>query len=274
MSGLQQLHTYFGKNLMKISAVLIGLVSFLAMMGCSPDKKAQNAEAVETKVSAPSTGSAVSDELIMSAFASKLKLDIISIADSPVPGLRQVFTNHGLFYVSDDGEFFLQARVYNIKGAVKDETENALKAVRAEGVKQFKDSVIEFKAKDEKYVVDVFTDITCGYCRKLHNEMQQLNDLGITVRYLAWPRAGINSPVYQDMVSIWCADDPQSALTKAKAGEAVVPASCQNKVAEQYKFGQQIGVNGTPNIILSDGSIVPGYKPAQDLLLAVKQASL
>lgn len=213
------------------------------------------------------------DKEIVAALSTKLSLNITSIADSPVPGLKQVFTDRGLFYVSDDGEFFLQARVYNIKDGVEDETENALKSVRLEGVKRFKDSAIEFTAENEKYVINVFTDTTCGYCRKLHNEMDELNDLGITVRYLAWPRAGINSQVYNDTVSIWCSADPHKAITDAKAGKSVNDAKCSNLVAEQYKFGQQIGVSGTPNIIMPDGSVVPGYQPAQALAQALKDAS-
>lgn len=213
------------------------------------------------------------DDALIASLSAKLNLKITSIADSPVPGLKQIFTNKGLFYVSDNGEFFLQARVYNLNNGIEDETENALKGVRLEGVKQFKDSAIEFAAENEKYVINVFTDATCGYCRKLHNEMAELNDLGITVRYLAWPRAGINSAVYRDTVSIWCSEDPHQAITDAKAGKSVNNAQCENQVAEQYRFGQQIGVSGTPNIVMPDGSVIPGYQPAQALALALKEAS-
>jgi thiol:disulfide interchange protein DsbC len=213
------------------------------------------------------------DDALVSSLSAKLNLQVSSIAESPVPGLKQVFTNKGLFYVSNNGEYFLQARVYSITNGVQDETEKALKNVRLEGVKRFKDSSIEFTAKDEKYVVNVFTDTTCGYCRKLHNEMAELNDLGITVRYLAWPRAGLNSAVYRDTVSIWCSENPQQALTSAKAGESIDDNKCENQVAEQYRFGQQVGVSGTPYIVLPDGSVIPGYKPAQALALALKEAS-
>lgn len=214
-----------------------------------------------------------SDDDIIASLSTKLSLKINAIGDSPVPGLKQIYTDRGLFYVSDNGEYFLQARVYSVKNGVTDETENALKDMRIDGVKRFKDSVIEFPADNEQYVINVFTDTTCGYCRKLHNEIDQYNDLGITVRYLAWPRAGINSAVYRDTVSIWCSENPQRAITDAKAGKQITDASCENNVAEQYKFGQQIGVNGTPNIILPNGSVVPGYQPAAALAQALKQAS-
>ncbi|MDP5041588.1 MAG: thioredoxin fold domain-containing protein, partial [Paraglaciecola sp.] len=163
-----------------------------------------------------------------------------------------------------------QARVYNLDAGMLNETELALSKMRLAGVEEFKDSVIEYKAKNEKYVVDVFTDITCGYCRKLHGEMDKYNDLGITVRYLAYPREGLRGQTYKNMVSVWCASDPQEAMDDAKNGQTVASKVCENKVAEQYAFGQQIGVNGTPNIILPDGSLIPGYQPPNLLEQALK----
>jgi thiol:disulfide interchange protein DsbC len=130
--------------------------------------------------------------------------------------------------------------------------------------------VIEFKADKEKYVVNVFTDISCGYCRKLHNEIAEYNKKGITVRYLAFPRGGLVSQSYKDMVSVWCSADKQEAMTTAKGGGQVADTSCENKVAQQYKFGQAIGVSGTPNIILPDGTMIPGYQPPKELLDALK----
>ncbi|WP_371195685.1 bifunctional protein-disulfide isomerase/oxidoreductase DsbC [Glaciecola sp. SC05] len=211
------------------------------------------------------------NDALAASLGEKLQLRIDTIADSAVPGLLELYTDRGLFYASEDGEYFLQARVYKVGNDIVDVTENSLKKMRLDGIGRFKDSAIEFKAKNEKYVINVFTDATCGYCRKLHNEMDQLNGLGITVRYLAFPRAGINSAVYQDAVSIWCSADPHDAITKAKAGEQVASATCENAVAEQYNFGKQIGVNGTPNIVLADGTVIPGYQPAQQLALILEQ---
>lgn len=200
-----------------------------------------------------------------------LGLEVTAIADSPVPGLLQLITNRGLFYTSDDGKFFLQARVFNLDEGMRNETESALSGVRLQGISEFSDSYIEFKAENEKYVVTVFTDITCGYCRKLHAEIDQYNDLGITVRYLAFPRGGLQSRSYQDMVSVWCATDQQQAMTDAKMGESIDQAKCANQVEQQYVFGQKIGVGGTPNIILPDGTLVGGYQPANVLIKSLKE---
>lgn len=210
------------------------------------------------------------DELA-AVLGQKLQLRIDTIADSEVPGLLELYTDRGLFYASENGEYFLQARVYNVQDGIVDVTENSLKKMRSDGIGEFKDSAIEFKAKNEKYVVNVFTDATCGYCRKFHNEMSDYNKLGITVRYLAFPRAGIDSTVYDDAVSIWCSKDPKEAITNAKAGGQVASATCENEVSKQYNFGKQIGVTGTPNIILPGGSVVPGYQTAKELERILQQ---
>lgn len=194
-----------------------------------------------------------------------LRMTVSSIADSPVAGVLQVMTDRGIFYVSQDAKYLLHGRIYNMDEEMKNETEAALVGVRKDGIAAFNDDVIEFKADNEKYVISVFTDITCGYCRKLHNEIDEYNKQGITVRYLAFPRAGLGSKGFDDMVSVWCADNKQEAMTNAKAGNDVASKSCETKVAEQYQFGQRVGVTGTPAIVFSDGSMEPGYRPAEQL---------
>lgn len=212
------------------------------------------------------TGDAQHTEL-KSKLRQVLRLKIDAIADAPIDGLLQVMTDRGLFYTSKDGKYFMQARIFNLDQDMRDETDAALSEIRLEGVKDFDDSVIEFKAENEKYVVNIFTDISCGYCRKLHNEIDSYNDAGITVRYLAFPRAGLSGQTYDQMVSVWCAEDKQKAMTDAKAGEQVPGKNCATEVNQHYAFGQRIGVNGTPNIILPNGSVIPGYQPA----VALKQ---
>ena len=124
--------------------------------------------------------------------------------------------------------------------------------------------MIVYKAPQEKHVITVFTDITCGYCQKLHSEMADYNALGITVRYLAFPRQGVPSEVEKEMKAIWCAKDPKKAFDDAMAGKGVKPASCDISIANHYALGVQFGVNGTPAIVLNDGYVVPGYQaPAE-----------
>ena len=120
--------------------------------------------------------------------------------------------------------------------------------------------------------VTVFTDVDCGYCAKLHSEMADYLAEGIAVRYIAFPRAGIPSKSYDTMVSVWCADDQQQAMTDAKARREVPPKSCDNPVASQYEMGRLVGVRGTPTIVMSTGDMVPGYLPARELKKAISEA--
>ncbi len=127
------------------------------------------------------------------------------------------------------------------------------------------DGLITYKASNQKAVIDVFTDIDCPYCRKLHDEVSQLNDYGITVNYYAYPRSGPGTPSFAKYISVWCAEDQQSAMDAAKSGKAVETATCANPVLEQFELGGRIGVTGTPAIVLEDGNVVRGYVPARDL---------
>jgi thiol:disulfide interchange protein DsbC len=200
----------------------------------------------------------------LKASMAQVGLKVNSVADSVVPGLQQVLTDRGLFFAANNGQFLIEGNIYDLanKQLVNDKI---LQGVRKNGVAAMKSSVIEYKAKDEKHVVTVFTDTSCGYCRKLHSEMQSYLDQGITVRYLAFPRGGVPSETYNDLQSIWCAKDQQQAMDKAKAGEQIPAAQCQNTVAEQYSLGQSFGVSGTPAIVLADGTLIPGYQPAAAL---------
>lgn len=201
----------------------------------------------------------------------KLGLTITKIEETPVPGIALIISTQGLFYSSYDGDYFIQGKLYSIKSKVTDLAEQSLSKIRLKGLEKFKDDMIVFKAKNEKYVVSVFTDITCGYCRKMHKEMDGYNNLGITFRYLAYPRSGIkdqagnDSSGYKKLRSVWCADNPKEAMTNAKNNRDVDYKTCDNTIEEQFSFGRQVGVNGTPAIILSNGMMVPGYQPPEQL---------
>ncbi len=125
--------------------------------------------------------------------------------------------------------------------------------------------MIVYKAPKEQHVITVFTDITCGYCHKLHEQMSDYNALGITVRYLAFPRQGLQSQAEQDMKAIWCAKDRNKALDDAMNGKGVQPASCGVDIAKHYTLGVQMGVNGTPAMVLSNGMVLPGYQGPKEL---------
>ena len=124
---------------------------------------------------------------------------------------------------------------------------------------------ITFAPEKTEYDLTVFTDIDCGYCRKLHAQVEEYNQQGIAIHYMAFPRAGIGSRSYEKAVSVWCADDPQDAMTDAKMGSEPEPDQCDNPVAKQYQAGIELGVTGTPALITSSGQLIPGYVPPDKL---------
>ena len=117
--------------------------------------------------------------------------------------------------------------------------------------------------------INVFTDVDCGYCRKLHQEIADINKLGIEVRYLAYPRQGLGTETHRRIASAWCADNPNEALTTLKQGGQIPNKQCDNPIAGQYELGQQVGVTGTPAIVTADGRLLPGYMPAPKLAEAL-----
>lgn len=193
---------------------------------------------------------------------------VSSISESPVEGLFQVQLENGrVLYSTADGEHLIQGVMIAVNGG---DMRNLTAEVEAKAISGIINGIpaselVVFAPKEPKTHVTVFTDVDCGYCRKLHEEVGQLNDLGIEVRYAAFPRGGMQSPTARTMQSIWCAEDQQTAMTRAKQGKSVTEASCDNPVIQQYQLGAQVGVQGTPAIFLANGTLVPGYKPASEL---------
>jgi thiol:disulfide interchange protein DsbC len=173
-------------------------------------------------------------------------------------------------YASENGDFFLYGELFGIKnGNLKNMTniEVNLKRKKILNENLIQDDFISFNANYEKHVVTIFTDVDCGYCRKLHNEIKDYNDQGISVKYVAFPRSGLESDSYEKIVTAWCADDQRAALTQMKQGIDLDISMCSNHPVEKhYLLGQRIGITGTPAIITSSGELLPGYLPPLDLL--------
>lgn len=192
---------------------------------------------------------------------------IQSVKPAVISGFYEVQINGQIVYLSEDGEKIISGDIYDLKKKISytEQTKTGLRKAAIGTVKD-EDKVI-YKAKDEKYKVTVFTDITCGYCVKLHEHIADYNDAGITVEYLAFPRAGIGSQPQKDMQNIWCASDKTAALTKAKLSRKTPSKSCEgSQVVEQFLLGQDLGVNATPTMIFSDGELQAGYIKPDDLL--------
>lgn len=198
-----------------------------------------------------------------------------SIIDSPIPGIYEVIIDNPIdsLLVSKNGQYIIQ-------GDVVDLTTRALLPVN-EKVKNIKINLINaipdvdkiiYPAKNEKHIVHVFTDVDCPFCRKLHYGIEKMNELGITVKYLAAPLASLHPKAQGKMEKIWCADNRRAALDQYNFDKETPQSSdCVNPVASQLKISQRLGVNGTPAIFLSDGTHLPGYLKPSALLKEIKK---
>ena len=212
-------------------------------------------------------------ETIRQAFhKSRPDIQVENVAKSSVAGLYEVSLKGGpSVYATEDGKYFFTGDLFELApGGFVNIAERGREQMRKQRMAQVKkDDMIVFPAEGAtKGAIYVFTDVDCGYCRKLHNEVPQLNKMGIEVRYLAYPRdfpRGAQSRTAPKMVSAWCAKDPQEALTKLKNSQNIPTNKCQNPVAEQYLLGGEMGVTGTPAIVTTRGELVPGYMPADSL---------
>ena len=189
-----------------------------------------------------------------------------NIKEAPMPGWYQGQVGTRIFYLNAGATHLLDGQVFDIESR-ENLTENALNGARKQLLATLDpSSMVVFKAPNERHQITVFTDVDCGYCRKLHNSMADYHQRGITVRYLAYPRAGIGSKTGKIMQAAWCADDPKAALSSAKRGETIDSTDCDNPVAKHYQVGNAIGVNGTPAILFDSGKLVPGFVKAEQLL--------
>jgi len=199
------------------------------------------------------------------------------VMPTPLPGIVALQLGGGTtFYGTADGRYLFAGDMYEL-------TETDLVSVADVARMEERHTLLAevdpatmviFKATAErKAVINVFTDVDCGYCQKLHKDVPQLNAMGIEVRYLGYPRAGVGSESYDRIVSAWCSSDPNDALTRVKAGETIPAATCDNAIAAHYGLGRQIGISGTPAIVLEDGRLLPGYLPALELAKAIGVAT-
>jgi thiol:disulfide interchange protein DsbC len=192
------------------------------------------------------------------------------IKPSEINGLFEVTVGGNIFYVSDNGKYLIQGHLVDV-AARTDLTEEKLGGARKQALEKLGvDKMIVFKPKISKYTVSIFTDIDCGYCRKLHSEIDQYMAEGITIQYLFFPRAGKGSDSYHKAESVWCADDRKAALTLAKKGDTPPVKTCANPIDEHMQLADEFEVKGTPMIVTEKGNIFPGYLPAKQLVEALE----
>jgi len=191
---------------------------------------------------------------------------------SPIQGVYELTRGADIAYVSSDGKYAISGDLYDL-AANDNLTEQHRRETRAKLIAAVPESeMLIFGPKDPKYTVTVFTDVDCAYCRRLHSQIAEYNRLGIRVRYLFYPRSGPNTDSWMKAEEVWCSDNRNDALTRAKLGEELKTKPCAgNPVARHYALGRDFDIRGTPAILMPDGEMLPGYLPPTMLAQHLKE---
>lgn len=191
--------------------------------------------------------------------------EITGLREVKDSGLYEAQINGQIIYFTGDGQYLLQGEMVSLETR-ENLTEQRRVEVRNETLANIDpDQQIIFAPDDPQYTLTVFTDIDCGYCREMHRQIDEYNDLGIAIHYMAFPRGGLDSESFDKAEAVWCAEDRHQAMTDAKNDKRVKAGQCESPVAEQYQTGQKIGVRGTPAMFTQDGQSLPGYVPPKRL---------
>ncbi|WP_408602311.1 DsbC family protein [Pseudomonas sp. PLMAX] len=209
------------------------------------------------------------DKIIKTMEAIQTQIKIVSIINSPSPDLYTLKLEDGSeVYATKDGNFIVAGQLWwGVGGKAENLTELAQKKVSLEKLASVKESdMIIYPAEKKKTVITVFTDVDCPYCQVLHKDVPKLNAAGIEIRYLAYPRMGLNTETYKKMEQVWCSKDRRQALDIAKSSDLTATDTCENPVADQYHLAGKMGIRGTPTIFLENGERVGGYAPPERLI--------
>jgi thiol:disulfide interchange protein DsbC len=195
-----------------------------------------------------------------------------NVSSSPVDGWYTIHTGSVVAYISADGRYLLQGDLVDLDNQVN-LSENVRNKSRRELMASVTDDqTILFAPEEIKYSVSVFTDVDCTYCRRLHNQIDQYLEHGIQVRYLMYPRNGPASPAWTKAEDVWCASDRQNALTMAKLDREFPTNKCDaSAIQDHYIMGRDVGLSGTPAIVLEDGTLIGGYLAPDQLIATLEQ---
>jgi thiol:disulfide interchange protein DsbC len=241
-----------------LPAAVLGAALFIPALAAEPTKSVESAQSADPRA----------------AIAKKFpEVKAEDVKPSPIAGVYEVPMGADVAYVSADGRYLIAGDLYEIDSRIN-VTEAGRSAARTKMLGKLDErDMIVFSPATVKHTITVFTDVECGYCRKLHSQIDQLNKLGVRVRYAAYPRSGPGTEDWNKMEAVWCSKDRKNAITQAKLGQAVQAGSCgATPVAKQYQLGEDLGVRGTPAIFTKTGDYIGGYLPPAELVKQIQES--
>lgn len=195
--------------------------------------------------------------------ASQNQLQIIDIGETPLPNIYRVELNTGEMLYSDaSGDYLFAGDMYKTSAAGLLNLSAGTRAVRTQekiAAIPEEEMIIFTPEQETRATITVFTDVDCTYCRALHGDMEELLARGVQVRYMAYPRGGEQAESYNKMISVWCSDDRKKSMSQAKNGQNLPERDCETPVLKHHALGNQLGITGTPALVMPDGRLIPGY---------------
>ncbi len=215
---------------------------------------------------------AAASEETLRAVAKLAGVGVEDVRPTPVPKMFEIRHGADVVYMTQDGQYLFNGDLY-VVASHDDLTEARRSELRRSLIDAVPESdMVVFSPPQPKYTVTVFTDVDCSYCRALHRQIAEYNRLGVRVRYMFYPRSGPNTESWFKAEQVWCSADRKAALTEAKLGQPLQAKRCANTpVLREWELGKAIGLQGTPGIVASNGTLVGGYLPPAELVEELKK---
>ena len=258
------------KSLHPLVAVLV--VSLAAMALCE-SAQAQTGAAANPVSAQPAPAAKGDPRADIVKKIDGLKLEDVRM--TPVNGIYEITRGSEVSYTTSDGRYVIFGDMFDIDND-QNLSENRRRTIRQRLIETVPESeMLVFSPKNPKYTITVFTDIDCGYCRRLHSQIAEYNRLGIRVRYLFYPRTGPDTDSWHKAEAVWCASNRNDALTRAKNGEEINSPKCPTDIVKRdWELGHKLAVEGTPAIFLASGEMLGGYAPPTKLLHYLKTGQM
>ncbi len=275
--------SFFAQSFANSRWSLAAIAIWCALVLIAPISYSQAATAADKAAAAPKPASAGKTTPATAPIPADVRARVVAklpgaqpgdVAASPIPGVYEVTMGGVIAYVSGDGKYLLSGNVYDLDSQVN-LTASRRNAARAKALAAVSESnMIVFGPANAKMTVTVFTDIDCGYCRKFHNQIAEVNKAGVRVRYLLYPRTGPDTESWAKSEQVWCATDRREALTRAKKGEPIKGKSCGDAaIKTQYELGSDLGVEGTPAVFTQNGDYIGGFLSPTELVQAIQESA-
>ena len=188
---------------------------------------------------------------------------IDEVRTTPMQGLYEVRVGTDVFYTDAQGNYLIQGELIDTQ-ARRNLTEDRIKASTAVKFSDLplNDAIKVVQGKGERHIA-VFADPNCGYCKRFERDMQSVDN--VTMHVFLIPILSPDS--VEKSRNIWCAKDQAKAWQDYMLkGEKSTSATCDTKALERnLAFAHKYKITGTPTIVFTDNTRVPGAISAKDV---------